>query len=176
MARRPEEHSHSELRGRFGQLPAPDLGAVAGRHAGTFPRPRAYELACLYGMAATGLAGWRGKRFDAPAAGASEVHGVNLVRDGEAKPMVARIAASLTDGRPALVCTYRPQEALPYRRIRDELRPWDERTLLGLAFLDLAGLRRIGFPFVLRRDGDRPGSAERRHSPRVRRENFPQTR
>jgi hypothetical protein len=152
MARRPEEHSHSELRARFRQLPAPGLGAVAGRHAGAFPGPRAYELACRYAIETTGLAGWLGKRFDAPAAGANEADGANLVRDGEAKPMVARIAPSLTDGRPALVCTYRPQEALPYRWVRDEFRRWDERTLLGLAFLDVPGVRRVGFPLVLRRD------------------------
>jgi hypothetical protein len=41
----------------------------------------------------------------------------------------------------------------PYRWFRDEFRPWEDRTLIGLAFLDLAVLRRIGFPFALRRDG-----------------------
>ena len=153
MAGRPEDQSHGELRGRFRHLPAPELGAIVGRHAGGFPGPRAYQLACRYAMGVTGLAGWHGKRFDPPAAGASEAHGVNLVRDGEAKPMAARIAASLADGRPALVCTYRPQEAPPYRWIRDEFRPWDERTLLGLAFLDRPVAPRMGLPFVLRRNG-----------------------
>lgn len=103
-------------------------------------------------MAATGLSGWRGKRFE-PADGAIEAVVVNLTRDGEVKPMTARIASSLTDGAPALVCTYQPQEMPPYRWIRDEFRAWDERTLLGLAFLDLPLLRGVGFPFVLRPDG-----------------------
>ncbi|MDP8969792.1 MAG: hypothetical protein M3N52_04725 [Actinomycetota bacterium] len=153
MSDRPEDRSHRELRARFARLPAPELSAIAGRHAGSFPGPRAYELACRYGMAATGLAGWHGKRFDRPAAGASEAHGVNLVRDGEAKPMVARTGPSLVDGGPTLICTYRPQEAPPYRWVRDEFRPWDEWTLLGLAFLDLPVARRVGLPFVLRRNG-----------------------
>ena len=154
MSGRPEDHSHGELRGRFRRLPAPELDAIVGRHAGGFPGPLPYQLACRYAMGATGLAGWHGKRFDAPAAAAAgQVHGANLVRDGEAKPMVARIAPSLADGRPALVCTYGPQETRPYRWIRDEFRPWDERTLLGLAFLDLPVSRRVGLPFVLRRTG-----------------------
>ena len=152
MSGRPEEHSHSELRECFRRLPAPELGAIVGRLAGAFPGPRAYELACRYGMGATGLAGWHGKRFDPPVAGEREAHGANLVHDGEAKPMVARIAPSAADGRPALVCTYRRQEALPYRWVRDEFRRWDERTLLGMAFLALPVARRLGLPFVLRRD------------------------
>ena len=153
MSGRPEDHSHGELRARFRRLPAPDLSAIAGRHEGSFPGPHAYALACLRGMAATGMPGWHGKRFAAPARGAGEAHGINLVRDGEAKPMVARIAASIADGRPALVCTYRSDETRPYRWVRDEFRLWEEGTLLGLAFLDLAVLRRTGFPFVLRRRG-----------------------
>ncbi len=153
MSKRPEEHSHGELRRRFRRLPAPELSAVAGDYSGSFPQPGAYELACRYGMAATGLAGWHGKRFEPPGGGAIEARVVNLVRHNEVKPMVARIASSLNDGGPALVCTYRPQETPPYRWIRDEFRGWDERTLVGLAFLDLAVVRGVGFPFVLRRTG-----------------------
>ncbi|HWC25916.1 MAG TPA: hypothetical protein VG474_04970 [Solirubrobacteraceae bacterium] len=141
------------MRRRFRRLAAPELGAIAGRHHGSFPGPEAYDLACRSAMAATGLPCWHGKRFDPPAAGAGEAHGVNLVRDGEATPLTARIAPSLIDGRPTLVCRYRPQETPPYRWVRDELRAWDESTLLGLAFLDLPVLRGVGFPFVLRRQG-----------------------
>jgi hypothetical protein len=160
MSGRPEDHSHGELRERFRRLPAPELEAVAGRHAGSFPGPRAYGLACRYGMAATGLAGWHGKRFQAPAPGAREIDVTNLVRDGEAKPMLARMAPSVTDGRPALVCTYRSGESPPYRWVRDEFRRWDERTLLGLAFLDVPVAPRTGLPFVLRCEGDaRPAAA-----------------
>ncbi len=152
MSDRPEDRSHDELRKRFGGLPAPDLDALAGRYSGGFPQPRAYELACRWGMAATGLGGWHGKRFETPGAGATEAHVTNLVRSDEVKPMVARIDSSLHDGAPALVCTYRPDETPPYRWVRDEFRAWDERTLLGLAVLDVPVLRAVGFPFVLRRD------------------------
>ena len=115
MTDRPEDCSHAELRARFGRLPAPDLAAIGGPHAGDFPGPPGYELACRSAIGSTGLPGWHGKRFDPPSAGAREVHGANLVRHGEAKPMVARIAPSLTDGRPALVCTYHSDETPPYR-------------------------------------------------------------
>ena len=158
MTDRPEHCSHGELRARFRRLPAPDLDAIAGRHDGAFPGPPGYAVACRRAIGATGLPEWHGKRFDPPRPGADQTHAANLVRDGEAKPMVARIAASLTDGRAALVCTYRVDETPPYRWVRDEFRLWDEHTLLGLAFLDLPVLRSVGFPFVLRRsDG-----AERR--------------
>ena len=152
MSGRPSELSHRELRARFRGMPAPELSAVVGRYDGAFPGPRGYDVACRYAMALTGLAGWHGKRFGPPVTGAGEAPVVNLVRDGEAKPMLARIAPSLTDGRPAVVCTYRSREAPPYRWVRDEFRRWDERTLLALAFLDLTVVRAIGFPFVLRRN------------------------
>jgi hypothetical protein len=58
------------------------MATTAAWPADTFPGPRAYELACRYDLATTRLAGWHGKRFDAPAAGANEAHGANLVRDG----------------------------------------------------------------------------------------------
>lgn len=102
-------------------------------------------------MAATGLAGWHGKRFEPPAAGATEGHVTNLVRQDEVKPMMSRIARSLNDGEPALVCTYDARETPPYRWIVDEFRAWDEQTLLGLAYLNVPGLRQFGFPFVLQR-------------------------
>lgn len=148
---RPEDRSHRELRRRFRWLSAPDVGAIAGHYAGSFPRPLAYELACRCVMAATGLSGWQGKRFEPPTAGATAGRVMNLARRDEVKPMVSRIARSLNDGEPALACTYDAREAPPDRWIVDEFRAWDERTLLGLAHLNVPGLRRIGFPFVLRR-------------------------
>lgn len=152
MPARPEELSLLELRRRFRELPAPALADVAGVYGGAFPRPGAYGLACRYGMAATGLAGWRGKRFAAAAPGAADAQVFNRVRGGrEVKPLLARIDCSLHDARPALVCTYHPRETPPYRWIRDEFRRWDDRTLLALSFLDVPLLRRVGLPFVLRR-------------------------
>ena len=152
MSTRPEDQSLLELRRRFRRLPAPELTEIAGVYAGSFPPPAAYGLACRSAMAATGLPGWRGKRFAEPAPGATEADVFNLVRRGrEVKPLRARIASSFGDGAPALVCTYRPRETPPYRWIRDEFRRWDERTLLALSFLDVPLLRGPGLPFVLRR-------------------------
>lgn len=159
MSTHPEDRSLPELRRRFRRLPAPGLAEVAGIYAGSFPRPAAYGRACRSAMAMTGLPAWRGKRFAEPAPGAAEAYVVNLVRGGrEVKPLLARIASSVEDGEPALVCTYRARETPPYRWIRDEFRRWDERTLLALSFLDVPVLRGPGLPFVLRRiDGARAG-------------------
>jgi hypothetical protein len=93
-------------------------------------------------------------RFRAPASGGDTLEGENLLHRGarlvESIPMRARIAPSRVDGRLALVISYPPDARWPHRRVKDELRPLDESTLLGLSFgLPLAP--RGGAPFILHR-------------------------
>ena len=95
-----------------------------------------------------------GKQFRRAAGDGDSLEGENLLRRRghfvESIPMTAQIAASRVDGRPALVISYPPDARWPHRRVRDELRPLDERTLLGLSFgLPLAP--RGGAPFILHR-------------------------
>ncbi|MDQ3739488.1 MAG: hypothetical protein M3320_01650 [Actinomycetota bacterium] len=123
-------------------LPEPPLDAMAGTFDGEFVGPvRAFSA----GLAVCGMPGWHGKRF------ATAGEGINRLVGGEGFPMYARIGPSWADGRAAIVATYGERERLPFRRIRDEFRAWDERTLLGLSFLDAPGLRRMGTPFLLHR-------------------------
>lgn len=69
--------------------------------------------------------------------------------------MRAQIAASRVDGRPALVISYPHDARWPHRLVKDELRPLDESTLLGLSFgLPLAP--RGGAPFILHRRNEAP--------------------
>ena len=64
--------------------------------------------------------------------------------------MLAHIGPSRVDGRPALVVKYPSDARWPLNRVTDELRPLDDRTLVGLSFgLPLAP--RAGVPFVLSR-------------------------
>lgn len=115
------------------------------------------------GLALVGLPRWFGKGF-APSAGDPAVlTGTNLLRttDGSGLtptlPMRATIAPSLADGRPALVVSYAADAPRPWRWVRDEFRPWDDTTLLGMTFVDRPGLRRLpGTPFVLQRRPEHP--------------------
>jgi hypothetical protein len=115
---------------------------MAGTFDGEFVGPVRLFSA---GLAICGMPGWHGKRFDTPA------EGINRLVGGEAFPMYAEIGPSWADGRATIVATYGSRERPPFRWIRDEFRPWDDRTLVGLSFLGLPGLRRLGAPFLLHR-------------------------
>ena len=137
--------SLGELRRAWSSLPEPALDAMAGTFDGEFagrePLPRILSA----GLALCGMPGWHGKRFDTPE------RGINRLVGGTGFPMYAAIDRSWADGHPAIVATYGEHERPPFRWIRDEFRPWDDRTLLGLSFLAAPGLRRLGVPFLLHR-------------------------
>jgi hypothetical protein len=145
------------LQRTFREAPAPELAALVGRHEARFAGW--LRLGGPLSMSLTGMHGWWGKQFRAPAGGGDSLDGENLLhRQGrlmESIPMRAQIAPSRVDGRPALVITYPPDARWPHRRVKDELRPLDERTLLGLSFgLPLAP--RGGAPFILHRREEVP--------------------
>lgn len=66
--------------------------------------------------------------------------------------MRVELASSWLDGKPVIVCRYGADAAWPWRRVRDEFRVLSETTWLGMALIDLPGLRRVGWPFLLTRD------------------------
>lgn len=117
---------------------------MAGTFDGEFVGPVRLFSA---GLAVCGMPGWHGKRFD------TAERGINRLVGREGFPMYAELGASWADGRTAIVATYGDRERLPFRRIRDEFRAWDDRTLLGLSFLDAPGARKLGAPFLLHRVG-----------------------
>lgn len=104
------------------------------------------------GLGLVGLRDWHGKRFRHGAVG---IEGINLVRRGaglvEVLPMTLTEGRSLADGRPALVVTYEVDAPRPWRWVRDEIRTAaDGGGLVGMTFVDLPGLRRLGgTPFLL---------------------------
>ena len=96
------------------------------------------------------MPGWYGKRFvDAQAA-------VNLRRRGEQLlellPMRYSAQPSWLDGQPCVALDYSQATRRPWRWVRDELRQLDPQHCLCLTFVDLPGLRRLGFPFLLVRE------------------------
>lgn len=143
-----------ELQQAFREASAPELTALVGVHDGEFLGPAWLRHAAILTMRVFGMPGWCGKAFRPATANPDTRDGENLVRrDGRSEPsipMQARIASSRLDGRPAIVLSYPADARFPWPRVTDELRPLDDRTLLGLAFgVPLAP--RHGTPFLLRR-------------------------
>ena len=133
------------LRTAWSSLPEPELDARAGVFDGELVGPPPVPLVLSAGLALCGMPGWHGKRFETPS------RGVNRLLGGSGFEMHAAIGPSYADGRAAIVATYGAGERVPFRWVRDEFRAWDEGTLLGLSFLDVPGLRRLGTPFLLHR-------------------------
>jgi cholesterol oxidase len=146
-----------ELQQAFREAPEPELGALVGLHEAEYAGPAWMRLAGPLAMRLTKMPGWWGKAFRAPMEGADELEGENVLRRGgnleSSIPMRARVAPSRVDGRPALVVSYPPDAPYPWPRVGDELRPVDDRTLLGLTW-GIPGGPRDGTPFVLHRRED----------------------
>lgn len=139
----------------FAGLPEPQALPPSGDFRSEFIGPGWLRATAGPSLALTGLWGWCGKRF----AGAGAV---NLVvrQQGlrETLPMQPRIEPSSIDGRLAVRLHYPAGSGWPWRWMIDELRPLDGAVpggaWLGMMHLELPGLRRLHFPFMLR--GARP--------------------
>jgi uncharacterized protein len=157
-ARRPrgvsDKHALSALQRAFREAPAPELRRLVGSHEAEFVGPAWLRLPGPLTMRLTGMPGWCGKAFHVPANGGDSLEGENLLRRHghleKSIPMRAEVAPSRVDGRPALVVSYPPDAPRPWRGVNDELRPLDERTLLGLTF-GIPGAPKGGSPFLLHR-------------------------
>lgn len=155
--------SLAALRQRFAAAGAPELDRIIGLHEARYLGPAWLRWGGPVGVALLGMPGWAGKRFPDTAAGpgsvtdagTDSVRGCNVRRSGrrlvDSLPMTARVEASVTDGRPAIVATYQPEAPWPWRTVRDELRPVAPDALLGLSFG--FPLLRQGMPFLLLRRG-----------------------
>ena len=140
--------SLSQLLARYRQLPAAEH--LIGRWRAEFIGPWWLRASAGPSIALSGMPGWYGKRFvDAQAA-------VNLRRRGgqllELLPMRYSAQPSWLDGQPCVALDYGQATRRPWRWVRDELRQLDPQHCLCLTFVDLPGLRRLGFPFLLVRE------------------------
>jgi hypothetical protein len=147
--------SVTELQRAFRDAPEPELSALAGTHEAKFAGW--LRVGGPFAMSATGMHRWWGKRFRAPTGGGDSLEGENVLRRRgrlvASIPMTARIGRSRVDGRAAILIDYPPHARWPHHRVRDELRPLDERTLLGLS-LGLPLAPRGGAPFILHRQDE----------------------
>ena len=133
----------------FRTRPPPDLASLAGSHRASFVGPGWLRATSGPTIALGGLGGWWGKSFDL------QGNGTNVVRRHGALvqtlPMRATPAASLVDGRQGITISYAPGSPVPWPWVVDEARRLDETTLLCLTIIKAPGLRRLWFPFILRR-------------------------
>ena len=139
--------SLSAWRTRFLSLPAPSLASIPGFRRVSFIGPFWLRGSAPSAIALGGLPGWMGKRF------INETQAINVLKGGEERlPMRVELASSWLDGKPVMVCRYGTDAAWPWRRVRDEFRVLSGTTWLGMTLIDLPGLRRVGWPFLLTRD------------------------
>ncbi|UYP19689.1 hypothetical protein OED52_03760 [Rhodococcus sp. Z13] len=135
------------LRALFRSLPAAGAPPVPGAYRVTFVGPAALRIAAPRVIALGGMPNWYGKRFD------PDGTAVNLLGEGaalrEVLPMCVAAEASWLDGRPATVVSYGADGPVPWRWVRDEFRPLDASTLLGLTFAVAPASRVLASPFVL---------------------------
>lgn len=145
--------SLSELRTAFRSARPPALSALVGDFHGSVIGPAWMRRSAPLLFRLTGMGAWCGKRFDAPESGEELLFGENRIRRNGKRvssvPMRARIGASRVDHRPALIVTYFPEAPWPWRGVTDELRPYDDTTLVGLTF-GIPGTPRGGAAFTLR--------------------------
>lgn len=138
------------LQQRFRMLHADALPA-AGTYRAVFVGPAALRAAAPRAIALGGMPRWYGKRF------ADDGNAVNLLADAdgalrEVLPMRVALEPSWLDDRPAIVVSYGSNGPVPWRWVRDEFRPVDDGTLLGLTFVAAPASRIAASPFTLVRD------------------------
>lgn len=137
----------SAWRARFLTLPAPVPTSIPGFRRVAFVGPFWLRGSAPSAIALGGLPGWQGKCFR------SETQAINVLASGEERlPMQVELTRSWLDGQPVLVCRYGEDAPFPWRRVRDEFRVLSETTWLGMTLVDLPGLRRTGWPFLLTRE------------------------
>ncbi len=136
-------------RDRFASLAPPACGSLRGRFQGQLVGPAWFRYGARALLAVLGMRGWWGKEFDA------EGRGVNLVRRGKdlrpAVPLALREGRSYVDGRQGVRVEYPPECPRRWRLFVDELRWWDDETVLAISHVKLPLLRRLTLPFVLHR-------------------------
>ncbi|MCD6639861.1 MAG: GMC oxidoreductase [Nocardioides sp.] len=154
MSHTARSHTVASLKRAWSDLAAPDADDLLAERAGDLAASFVAPLTRIAppGLGLVGLPRWHGKRFRRAGAG---IEGVNLVRQAgglaEVLPMTLATGTSLADGRPALVVSYASDAPRPWRWVRDEVRRAPDGTgFVGMTFVDLPGLRRLGgTPFLL---------------------------
>lgn len=98
-------------------------------------------------LSLSGLAGWYGKRF------IQNDKAINLLihcgEKSEKLEMDCVDEMSLIDGAPTVALIYGEKAPIPWRWVIDEVRTYDDQTLLCMTIVKLPILRYFPFPFLL---------------------------
>lgn len=101
-------------------------------------------------IALSGLVDWQGKKFiDTSSATNILKHKSGCI---EKLSMQCVEQTSLVDAKNSVALVYGEHGPMPWRWVVDELRQFDEQTLLCMTTIDLPLLRHFSFPFLLSRD------------------------
>lgn len=142
--------SLSQIRKVFNQLPAVSEKFRTGFYRASFIGPWWLRISAMPSIAMSGLSGWQGKKFfDVDTA-----TNILKTKDGlkEKLQMSCKVGSSLVDGQQGVALHYGVNAPIPWRWVKDEMRVLDDQTLLCMTVIDLPILRKMSFPFLLRRD------------------------
>lgn len=142
------------LRALFASLHPPLEAQRRGFFRASFVGPAWLRWTAPPSLALAGLPGWQGKRFLGPTTATNVVRRAG--REVEAMTMQVVSGPSQVDGQPGVALHYLPESGrpapMPWRWVRDELRVLDDDTWLCMTVINLPLLRRLSFPFLLRRE------------------------
>ena len=136
------------LRGLFSSLEIPAIDSIAGTYRGSFAGPRWTRVAVRPALWLTGLGRWWGKELSGKGTA------INLIRKGENLttrfPMKVIRRKSFIDGRNGLLLYYLPNHPILWLLVEDEIRCFDEHTLLGMTHSRIPIVGRLVLPFILK--------------------------
>jgi hypothetical protein len=151
METAPFNRSLGALYRQFRSLPSATGLDRQGFYRGYFVGPWWMRVQAPAFVFLTGLPGWLGKKFLNPDLAANVVMRGGQIAEGPRMRWVE--LTSTFDRRPGVGLRYESEAPMPWRWITDELRQVDPNTFLGMSVVDAAGLRRLGIPFLLVREG-----------------------
>ncbi len=133
--------------GLFSTLDVPEIDQIKGQYQGSFVGPRWLRSAAGPALVLSGLGGWWGKHFK------GDGTAMNLVQHSDqlepSFPMTLVPVTSVIDGRTGLALNYGAENPFPWPHIVDELRRLDQKSLLGMTYVNTQPLQKLAFPFLL---------------------------
>ena len=128
-----------------------DVGTITpGFYRASFIGPWWLKIIAMPSIALSGLKGWQGKKFfDAYTATNILQTQQGLV---EKLQMHCVHGMTLEDGQQGVALNYGADTPIPWRWIKDEMRVLDDQTYLCMTVIDLPFIRKLSFPFILRRE------------------------
>lgn len=131
-----------------------ELSAFTGTFKAEFIGLGALRWSAPLALHMTGFGNWFGKVFP-PSENAAVLDGVNLFGEAgnrtENYRMTAKFSPSVIDNELAFIVSYPADTRHPWCRASDELRMIDQDNLLGITFFNYPVIKRLPFPFLLRR-------------------------